>query len=324
MPTMTCPSCSAALAVRGDSRHCVRCRRRYPTIAGLPDLRLFPDRYLELPRERAKAERLARIAERTDLNGLIEAYYSATTDVDALRKGLYSGHIRRAEARGAALAETLPSGGIVLEIGCGSGGFLAAMARSGRPVVGVDIALRWLVAARRRLADLGESTPLIAASADRLPWPDATFDAVVADSVLEHLEDPAAVVREWARVLRPGGELRIWSPNRWSILRDPHVGLLGVGWLPGRTATAYVRLRRNCPWTIRTLGAVEASRLLDGRHWNSIGVEPAPLSESMVDGRIAKAAMRIQDAVRRRRVGSAILRTIGPLWQVRATRTDQE
>ena len=76
------------------------------------------------------------------------------------------------------------------------------------------------------------TAPLVAASADRLPWPDASFATVVADSVIEHCDDPLAAIRELRRVLRPGGRLVLWSPNRFAPVVDPHVRLWGVGYLP--------------------------------------------------------------------------------------------
>lgn len=49
---------------------------------------------------------------------------------------------------------------------------------------------------------------------ESIPWPDASFDVVTADNVLEHLDDPAAVLREVARVLKPGGTFLAKTPNR--------------------------------------------------------------------------------------------------------------
>lgn len=48
-----------------------------------------------------------------------------------------------------------------------------------------------------------------------LPYPDGTFDLVVSDNVLEHLEDPVQVFSEVARVLKPGGRFLSKTPNRW-------------------------------------------------------------------------------------------------------------
>src|SRR5205814_1661423 len=112
-------------------------------------------------------------------------YYAMTDDPDD-RRERFLAHIVGAEARGEALAARLPKVGRILEVGCGTGGLLVAAASQGIAITGVDIAARWLVAARRRLTDHGLAVPLLAASAERLPWPDGHFVAVVADSVLEH------------------------------------------------------------------------------------------------------------------------------------------
>ena len=107
----------------------------------------------------------------------------------------------------------------------------------------MDIASRWLVVARRRLNDRGLFSPLLAADAESLPWPAASFDIVVADSVIEHLERPDLALAEIHRVLRPGGVFAAWSPNRLSLTPDPHVGLWGVGWLPKAFRSTYVKAR---------------------------------------------------------------------------------
>src|SRR5690606_13897957 len=233
-------------------------------------LRVGPDRYLSVEAERAKARRLGRLEPRTDLMSLATVYYAITEDVDPIRRRRYLGHLARAELRGDALANAVGQEGRILEVGCGSGGFLAAIADRGRSIEGVDIALRWLVLARRRLADRGLSVPLVGACAESLPYPDGSFDAIVADSVLEHIEDPALTLEEWARVVRPGGRLVIWSPNRLSLAADPHVGLWGVGWLPRRWASAYVRFRRHCPWHIWPLSAMQAICLVERAGWTQV------------------------------------------------------
>ena len=298
---------------------CHSCDRKYPVVAGLPDLRLASDRYLGLDAERAKARTLADRGPGTDLLGLAGDYYAMTDDVDDRRRARYLAHIEGAEARGAALAALLPAGGRVLEVGCGTGGLLASAIGAGRRIVGVDIALRWLVLARRRLADRGMFATLIGAGADRLPWPDATFDALVADSLLEHLDDPAAALREWRRVVRPGGRLHLWSPNRHSMATDPHVGLWGLGWLPDAWAGPYVRLRRGCVWPIRLRTGMEARRLAVEAGWSNVRVgTPEPWAEpGSALGRLAVGGYR---AARRSRAGRLALTRFGPLWQLEADR----
>ncbi len=129
-----------------------------------------------------------------------------TDDVADRRRARFLRHIAGAEARGEALAARLPRRR-ARSSRSGAGRAACSSPRRGRgwrsrgwtsPRAG------WS-SARRRLADHGLSVPLVAASAERLPWPDGRFDAVVADSVLEHLDDPRAALREWAPGAPAGG-----------------------------------------------------------------------------------------------------------------------
>jgi ubiquinone/menaquinone biosynthesis C-methylase UbiE len=288
----------------------------------LPDLRLASDRYLDLPSERAKAEQLHEIEVQpgVDVLRLAAAYYARTSEVSDHRRDRFLRHIAGAQVRGEALASLLPKEGPVLEIGCGTGGLLVAAARLGLPVVGVDIASRWLVVARRRLSDQGLSVPLVAAEAERLPWPDATFHVVVADSVLEHLDDPFSALREWRRVLRPGGLFLTWSPNRFSLATDPHVGLWGVGWLPRRLVPSYLRLRDCANWAPRTHSAKEASQLAKRSGWEHIETAPPAIPQSWARSRptAERLAIGMYDRMRRTAACRGLLQCVGPLWELRA------
>lgn len=94
----------------------------------------------------------------------------------------------------------------VLDVGTGTGFVAAGLApRVGR-VVGVDSAAAMLEAARSNLGELGiDNTELCDADLDRLPLPADSVDAAVANMVLHHAEDPASMLREMARVTKPGG-----------------------------------------------------------------------------------------------------------------------
>jgi SAM-dependent methyltransferase len=319
-----CPACRAALIERAAGCDCGACGREFPRVAGVPDFRLVGDRYLSLTEDRAKADRLARIERRTDLPGLAQAYYAMTNDVDSRRRDLYLEHIQRAEVRGAALADLLPREGRILEIGCGSGGLLAALARDGRVAVGVDIALRWLIIARRRLRDHHLCVPLVAACAESLPWADDTFDAVVADSVLEHIDEPAQALQEWRRVLRPSGRLVVWSPNRFTLLADPHVNLWGVGWLRHSWASAYVRMRRGCEWSVRPLAASEARRLAVTAGFADVRVALPRFADGAVRSEllVRRQARWLYGNLERWRASRALLLACGPLWQLSAVKKE--
>ena len=315
---LVCPGCLGPLA--GEA--CLGCGEWYPPACGLPDLRLKSDRFLDLPSERAKAERLAKIAPGVDLEGLAAAYYAMTPDVDPARRRGYLAHILGAEVRGSALAGLLPRDGRIVEVGCGTGGLIAAACRLGLEIEGVDIASRWLVVAGRRLDDLGLSAPLVAASADQLPYADGSIDTIVADSLLEHLDDPSAAVREWARVLRPGGTLLVWSPNRRSLAVDPHVRLWGLGYLPRSWMPAYVRLRRGHAWPPTCLSPGEARAMATDVGFEAVTVEAPAIPERWANGRPAwqRALIRSYSSIRRRPGLAGLVREVGPLWQLRATR----
>lgn len=93
----------------------------------------------------------------------------------------------------------------VVDVGCGSGEFLALLADHGAEVSGVDPAPGMVAVARRSLpnAEIRE------ADFSALPWPDGTFDVVTAVNSLQFAGDMVAALREATRVLRPGGRVGI-------------------------------------------------------------------------------------------------------------------
>jgi SAM-dependent methyltransferase len=105
----------------------------------------------------------------------------------------------------------------VLDAGCGTGRFTAALERRAALLAGVDLDPVMLTVAGRRVR-----APLLAADAGALPFRDAAFDVTVAVTVCEFAASPAAVVAELARVTRPGGRVVIGALNRrspWGLAR---------------------------------------------------------------------------------------------------------
>ncbi len=97
------------------------------------------------------------------------------------------------------------SGKDVLELGCGAAQWAIALARRGAHVVGLDISSGQLAQARRLMAEAGVDFPLVHASAEDVPLPDAVFDIVFCDHGAMTFADPYRTVPEVARLLRSGG-----------------------------------------------------------------------------------------------------------------------
>jgi phosphatidylethanolamine/phosphatidyl-N-methylethanolamine N-methyltransferase len=110
--------------------------------------------------------------------------------------------------RQAAIAATERVGGRILEVGVGTGISLPDYARSNR-LVGVDLSEPMLRRAQGRVAELGLDNVegLAVMDAERLAFPDCSFDVVVAQYVITTVPHPEATLDEFARVLKPGGEI---------------------------------------------------------------------------------------------------------------------
>jgi SAM-dependent methyltransferase len=93
----------------------------------------------------------------------------------------------------------------VLEVGPGLGTDHAQIARAGARAYAIDLTIGHLQSTRRRFALEGRVARLARADAERLPFGDASFDAVYSFGVLHHTPDTQAAVDEIRRVLRPGG-----------------------------------------------------------------------------------------------------------------------
>jgi SAM-dependent methyltransferase len=145
----------------------------------------------------------------------------------------------------AAAGDLVVAGGAVLDLGCGSGELARHLAAAGFLVTGCDIAPQML--RRAAAADRQHAVRWIRLEPGwrTLPFVTASLDAVIASSVLEYVPDPAAVLGECARVLRPGGVLLCTVPNAAHPVRWLEWPLcLAARTAPGRIALARIAAAR--------------------------------------------------------------------------------
>lgn len=133
-----------------------------------------------------------------------------------------------------------PAGRSILDLGAGMGGFAVAVARAGARVTALEYNGDYCAIIRLRGRRYGLALPVVQGAGEALPFPKETFDLVCSWDVLEHVQDPVAVLREAHRVLRPGGAFLLTVVNRWAF-RDPHYHLPWINWLPRPWAEALIR-----------------------------------------------------------------------------------
>lgn len=159
-------------------------------------------------------------------------------------------------ARGAFIIDTLrqfvpefdPRGTRVLDVGCGDAGVLIAFAEAGARVSGVEPYVQSVERGRVRAAEHGVEADIREGIAEALPYPDASFDVVLLDNVLEHVQDRERTLSEVHRVLRPAGILYLVTPKPfalYSLWSDPHYSMAGLVLLPRPLQVWYFeRVRR--------------------------------------------------------------------------------
>lgn len=132
----------------------------------------------------------------------------------------------------AAAFPAAPAPRLVLDLGCGNGELLAALAARypGAQLVGVEVSRGRARTAAARLG--GRAQVAQTPGSGRLPLADRSFDLVLVTEVIEHLKDPLSLLREVRRLLAPGGRLAVTAPNSDAYPLWPAAGRLAqrTGW----------------------------------------------------------------------------------------------
>ena len=117
-----------------------------------------------------------------------------------------AGQVRRLEMILRAAGERVK--GRVLENGCGVGMYVEKLAAHGGTVIGLEYD-------RERAAEAHARSPhIVNAAGDFVPLPSDTFDLILSHEVIEHVQDDRAAIREMVRVLKTGGRIALFCPNR--------------------------------------------------------------------------------------------------------------
>jgi ubiquinone/menaquinone biosynthesis C-methylase UbiE len=118
-------------------------------------------------------------------------------------------------------SQQLQPGARLLDVACGPGHFLQAAASMGADVVGIDSSVDML---RTSASRVGPGIPLVRGDGMALPFASSSFDLVNCSGLIEYIPEPMPLLREFLRVLRPGGTALVSSTNR----RSPALALDSV------------------------------------------------------------------------------------------------
>ena len=319
---VVCPRCRGDLVTRDDAYRCGACDVSYPVVLGIPDFRVFPDPWIGLEDDREKARRLEARSHGASLEEMVRTYWAMTPGTPDAQAERFFHHVMAAGERSREwLAQLEPSGrrgaGLWLDVGTGTGDLACAVAERGDQALGVDIAMRWLIVARRRAELAGLRVDFVCCNAEYLPFADATFSRVVSVGTIEHCRDADRALGEACRVLLPGGDVRLRTVNRFTLLPEPHVAIWGVGFVPRQMADRYVRWRGGQGYEHHhPLSARELKRRMTRAGFQSIRVGAAPMlaAERERLGRLRWAAS-VYERARGLPVGRAALRWTAPLLE---------
>lgn len=315
-----CPAC------RGDLDGtevlvCTGCGCTYPVVLGIPDLRLFPDPYIGMEADRIKGEKVGSKLEALSFDQLVDFYYSMTSVVPPHHARQYKAGLLAGVARSRAALDSWDRmtgnmrGESFLDVGCGTASLLVAAAPRFRRLAGVDISFRWLVVAKKRLAEADVDAPLFCACAEALPFPEGSFRRVAVEFAAENFLDQKQAFSECSRVLAGGGYISVSMPNRFSPGPDPHIGLWGGSFLPEGWIAAYARRQGAVPPQRRLLSPGSLGRLLREARFESMEMAVPPLAAEQLArfGGTVRTAVAAYEAALRVPVCRQALQWIAPI-----------
>ena len=321
-----CPACGAEVEVDPASFTCAECARVYPVIAGIPDFRLRSDPYLGLEQEREKALRLSEKSA-SGFSAMLDYYYQITDDVTASLAIRYKAYHHNSinQARYGLEALSLSSDDRLLDAGCGTGGALIAASDITSNIVGVDIALRWLVMCKQRLLEHGVQATLVCADVEALPFHKRGFTRILASDLLESVYSVDDTLGSLRDQLVNEGTMWISANNQYCIGPHPSTRMWAIGYLPARSRGFLLRILRGVD-SSRLINLVSPRDLV--RRAKKQGLIPLRLSPKMIQQNNIKDypvfdRFLIDLYVKCNRIGffRKILLLVGPAFELLLCRT---
>ncbi len=251
--SIVCPVCKGKLDTHDDAVVCETCKREYPIIHGIIDLRHPASPLLSVEETMLANFPHASFEELLALL-LKDADLSAEIINDTLH--YYQKQLDRAEKMTGMFLKKLgedfadPGLNLALDLGCGSGAGVYALTQRFQRVVGIDTSMAQLLLAQKTLERLPSGNfILIRADANNLPFKNESMDYVQAINVLEHIMGEKQIILEISRCLNQQGGFAADSRNRFDIFTpEPHTGIRFLGFLPRRHIPRFVRWRTDAQY----------------------------------------------------------------------------
>ena len=259
---VVCPECRQELTESTSELRCGACLRSFPVCVGIPDFRQAAEYAGKWDEETALLPELVKSYDSCDLDGLLQIMLDGLARADEphkqrLRDYFVLGLAERAAHRARVIDFLCVQSGRPadfsqsLEIGCGAGATLFELSRRGR-AIGIDPNLLHLIIAKKHAQTLNLSVALVCGFAECLPFRDGTFGFVHSMHTVEHFSDQPKGLSEMRRVVSDDGLVCFDIPNRFSLWREPHTKVWGIGFVPRRW-TALKVIKNQSLWALSGL-----------------------------------------------------------------------